>query len=70
MLREEDSRLTARPTIDPFTYYKTPDPIKHICNFCGNKRKTLAWIQEVKDSLKMFEGFENEHNRLADKSPV
>lgn len=59
-LQEEIARLKARPTLDPFTYYKTPDPIKNLSNFNGNKRETLAWIQEAEDSLKLFDGFEHE----------
>lgn len=53
-LVEELAALRARPVIDPFTYYKTPDPIKNLSTFAGNKRETIAWIQEADDALDLF----------------
>ncbi|XP_055522771.1 uncharacterized protein LOC129716953 [Wyeomyia smithii] len=32
---------------DPFVQFKTPDPIKNLTTFSGNKRETQAWLEDV-----------------------
>lgn len=54
-LMEEIASLRARPVVDPFSYYKTPDPIKNLPTFSGDKRETLAFIQEVEETLELFQ---------------
>lgn len=59
-LMEEIASLRARPVVDPFSYYKTPDPIKNLPTFSGDKRETLAFIQEVEETLELFESSKGE----------
>lgn len=59
-LMEEIATLRARPVVDPFSYYKTPDPIKNLPTFSGDKRETLAFIQEVEETLELFESSKGE----------
>lgn len=60
ILLAEIEKLKSRPVVDPFSYYKTPDPIKNISNFSGNKRETLAWIQEVEETLTLYKDYVDE----------
>lgn len=39
---------------DPILQFKTPDPIKNLPNFSGNKKETQAWIQDVESTLDLF----------------
>ena len=59
-LMAELRALRERPVNNLFTYYATPDPIKNISSFSGNKRETLAWIQEVEETLELFEECRND----------
>lgn len=40
---------------DPFLAYNTPDPIKILSPFSGNKKETQAWIEDVEDTLSLFD---------------
>lgn len=44
---------------DPFLAYNTPDPIKILSLFSGNKKETQAWIEDVEDTLSLFEKHKN-----------
>lgn len=59
-LMDEMATLRERPTMNPFTYFKTPDPIKNLSNFTGNKRETLAWIEEAEEALALFNDYIHE----------
>lgn len=58
-LMEELNNLKAAAVPDPLSYYKTPDPIKNLPIFSGNKRETLAWVEEVEDTLELFKTWAN-----------
>lgn len=45
---------------DPFLNFVTPDPIKNIPNFNGNRKETLAWIEDTQQTLDLFEEYEDE----------
>lgn len=45
---------------DPFLNIVTPDPIKNIPNFNGNRKETLAWIEDTQQTLDLFEEYEDE----------
>lgn len=40
---------------DPFLAFRTPDPIKNLPNFSGNRKETLAWLEDTENTLKLFE---------------
>lgn len=40
---------------DPFLQFKTPDPIKNLATFSGNKKETQAWIEDTQNTLDLFE---------------
>lgn len=44
---------------DPFLAYQTPDPIKILSPFSGNKKETQAWLEDVEDTLNLFEKHKN-----------
>lgn len=39
-----------RKAKDPFLNFVTPDPIKNIPHFSGNRRETLAWIEDTQQT--------------------
>ena len=45
---------------DPFLSFRTPDPIKNLPTFDGNKRETQAWIQDTEKTLNLFKPYEDE----------
>lgn len=45
---------------DPFLQFKTPDPIKNLCTFSGNKKEAHAWIQDAEKTLGLFRSYRNE----------
>lgn len=45
---------------DPFLNFVTPDPIENIPNFNGNRKETLAWIEDTQQTLDLFEDYEEE----------
>ncbi|XP_058448975.1 uncharacterized protein LOC131428932 [Malaya genurostris] len=45
---------------DPFFSYTTPDPIRNIPNFSGNKKEVLAWVQDTEQTLQLFEQYKND----------
>lgn len=57
-LIESINRLKAKDE-DPFLQFRTPDPIKNLANFSGNKKETQAWIQDTENTLKLFDAYKN-----------
>lgn len=45
---------------DPVLNFATPDPIKNIPNFSGNRKETLAWIEDTEQTLELFEDYEDD----------
>lgn len=45
---------------DPALNFVTPDPIKNIPNFSGNRKETLAWIEDTEQTLELFEEYEDD----------
>lgn len=45
---------------DPFFNYTTPDPIKNIPVFNGNRKEALAWVQDAEQTLKLFEQYRDD----------
>lgn len=45
---------------DPFLNFVTPDPIKNIPHFSGNRRETLAWVEDTQQTLDLFEDYKDE----------
>lgn len=45
---------------DPFLAFRTPDPIKNLSPFSGNRRETQAWIQDTEKTIELFEKYEND----------
>ena len=43
---------------DPFLAFRTPDPIKNLPNFSGNRKETLAWLEDTENTLKLFEMYQ------------
>lgn len=39
---------------DPILQFKTPDPIKNLATFSGNKNETQAWIEDIQNTLDLF----------------
>lgn len=56
------SQLTAlrSKAEDPFLAFRTPDPIKNLPSFNGNKRETQAWIKDTENTLKLFKNYEHD----------
>lgn len=44
---------------DPFLQFKTPDPIKNLSTFSGNKKETYAWVEDTENTLKLFQAYVN-----------
>lgn len=44
---------------DPFLQFKTPDPIKNLSPFSGNKKETYAWVEDTETTLNLFKAYEN-----------
>lgn len=42
---------------DPFMQFKTPDPIKNLATFSGNKKETQAWIEDTQNTLDLFNAY-------------
>ena len=55
-LLEDMKRMKAR-TDDPFLSYRTPDPIRNLPNFDGNKSETQAWIEDTETALELFKNY-------------
>lgn len=49
-----------RKAINPFSNFQIPDQIKIIPEFNGNRKETLAWIEDTQEALELFEDFELE----------
>lgn len=45
---------------DPFLNFSTPDPIKNIPTFSGNKKEALAWVQDAEQTLGLFDKYKND----------
>ena len=45
---------------DPFVQFRTPDPIKNLPTFSGNKRETQAWLEDVESTLDLFEAYKGQ----------
>lgn len=45
---------------DPFLNFVTPDPIKNIPPYSGNKKETLAWIEDTQQTLDLYEDYQND----------
>lgn len=39
---------------DPFLQFRTPDPIKNLATFSGNKKETHAWLEDADSTLGLF----------------
>lgn len=44
---------------DPFLQFKTPDPIKNLATFSGNKKETQAWVDDTQSTLDLFENYKD-----------
>lgn len=44
---------------DPFIHFKTPDPIKNLPIFKGNKKEAQAWVEDVENTLDLFETYKD-----------
>lgn len=42
---------------DPFVQFRTPDPIKNLPTFGGNKKETQAWLEDVENTLDLFASY-------------
>ncbi|XP_049291710.1 uncharacterized protein LOC125768305 [Anopheles funestus] len=56
-LLEEMKRLKAKAD-DPYLSYRTPDPVRNLPNFDGNKSETQAWIEDTETALALFKNRE------------
>lgn len=45
---------------DPFLLFRTPDPIKNLSTFSGNKKETHAWIEDAENTLDLFKTYKND----------
>lgn len=45
---------------DPLLNFKIPDQIKIIPEFNGNRKQTLAWVEDTQQTLELFEEYELE----------
>lgn len=54
-LVEEMNRMRAVVKDDPMLSFKTPDPIKNLPIFNGNKNETQAWIEDTEATLNLFD---------------
>lgn len=65
-LTETQNRLLSTITAlekkakDPFLNFSTPDPIKTIPEFSGNRKETLAWVEDTQQALDLFADYELE----------
>lgn len=48
-----------RKAEDPFLQFRTPDPIKNLPPFSGNKKETYAWVEDAETTLQLFEPYRN-----------
>lgn len=39
---------------DPFLQFRTPDPIRNLATFSGNKKETHAWLEDAENTLALF----------------
>lgn len=66
LLTENQTRLQEtisdleRKARDPFINFATPDPIKNIPTFNGNRKETLAWVEDTQQTLDLFEDYEDD----------
>lgn len=45
---------------DPFLQFRTPDPIKNLATFSGNKKETHAWLEDAENTLALFNAYTNQ----------
>lgn len=45
---------------DPFLNFTTPDPIRNIPNFNGNRKEVLAWVQDAEQTLALFDQYKGD----------
>ncbi|XP_053686416.1 uncharacterized protein LOC128735958 [Sabethes cyaneus] len=45
---------------DPFLQFRTPDPIKNLATFAGNKKETHAWLEDAENTLDLFKSYQDE----------
>lgn len=45
---------------DPFLNFSTPDPIRNIPTFSGNKKEALAWVQDAEQTLGLFDQYKDD----------
>lgn len=48
-----------RKAEDPFLQFKTPDPIKNLPCFSGNKKETYAWVEDAENTLNLFHAYKD-----------
>ncbi|XP_055630413.1 uncharacterized protein LOC129771106 isoform X1 [Toxorhynchites rutilus septentrionalis] len=58
-LIDELHRLRSKSE-DPFLQFRTPDPIKNLATFAGNKKETHAWLEDAENTLALFQSYKNE----------
>ncbi|XP_061509328.1 uncharacterized protein LOC133392700 [Anopheles gambiae] len=56
-LVEEMNKMRAVVKDDPMLSFKTPDPIKNLPIFNGNKNETQAWIEDTEATLNLFDTY-------------
>lgn len=45
---------------DPFLNFTTPDPIRNIPTFNGNRKEAAAWVQDAEQTLNLFDEYKND----------
>lgn len=45
---------------DPFLNFTTPDPIRNIPIFNGNRKEAAAWVQDAEQTLNLFDQYKND----------
>lgn len=45
---------------DPLWAFRTPDPIKNLPTFDGNKKETNAWLEDAENTLGLFERYKGQ----------
>lgn len=56
MLMQTIAELKAKND-DPFLAFRTPDPVKNLPTFGGNKKETSAWLEDAENTLDLFKEY-------------